>query len=467
MTYPLPPDTRAVGTGNPPADMNLVVDYLKGQGGFLLPAPQPVSRRAAYRPAAYSQQFQAGHGWTAGGAGTASSNMNDTSTFIRGTQCATATTNGTGVQSSISNTALSPPNQAGKLIRLIFKIDNVANLDHINFYLGTSNFANFFQWTPHTHSNVAGQQNYVQSGEWVTLTLQWADLVTSSGAFTMNTHGVPSVQSGFTCMRFAVYDNGAGPVTYHLQAVEVAADTSVTFPSGVVSVCFDDSYASQFALARPGMDAAGYRGTLFTIQDLVGSSGTYLTLAQLQQLAAVSGWDVQGHAWTGAAHAAGYNALTALQVQNEMRYLRSWMLANGFAGDVFAYPHGWFGPTTDGVAVDQIAAQYWAAARSIISDTSEVGPGPAMPLRMKSVTGINDGTALGGTTVASLVATGGLLDRCAANADWLILTFHQIITATPADSTQCTQAGFQTVMTAIGSYGIPVLPVADVLRNYS
>jgi hypothetical protein len=215
------------------------------------------------------------------------------------------------------------------------------------------------------------------------------------------------------------------------------------------------------------MDAAGYRGTLFTIQDLVGSSGTYLTLAQLQQLAAVSGWDVQGHAYTGAAHAAGYNALTALQVQDEMRYLRSWMLSNGFAGDVFAYPHGWFGPTTDGVAVDQIAAQYWAAARSIISDTAEVGPGPAMPLRMKSVTGINDGTALGGTTVANLVATGGLLDRCAANADWLILTFHQIVTTTPADSTQCTQAGFQTVMTAIGSYGIPVLPVADVLRNYT
>jgi hypothetical protein len=90
-----------------------------------------------------------------------------------------------------------------------------------------------------------------------------------------------------------------------------------------------------------------------------------------------------------------------------------------------------------------------------------------MPYRIKSVTGINDGISLGGTTVANLVAAGGPLDRCVSNADWLILTFHQIITGTPTDSTMCSQAGFQTVMSAIQSYGIPVLPVADVLRNYS
>jgi hypothetical protein len=222
-----------------------------------------------------------------------------------------------------------------------------------------------------------------------------------------------------------------------------------------------------FTYARPAMDVLGYRGTLFTIRDLIGASGTYLTLTQLQQLAAVSGWDVQGHAYTDAAHAAGYTTLTALAVQNEMRFLRAWMLASGFPGDIFAYPHGTFGATSDGVPVEQIAMQYFAAARCIISETAEPGPAPAMPFRVKSVTGINDGTALGGTTVAALTATGGLLDRCAASGSWLILTFHQIITGTPTDSTMCSQAGFQSVMTAVSAAGIPVLPVADVLRYYS
>jgi hypothetical protein len=447
--------------------MNTVVDYLKAQGGFLLPAPQPVSRRAAWRAATWQQIFQTGHGWTAGGGGLGSSNLNDTSTFIRGTQCASVTTNGTGIQSQIRSVAVAPPSLVGKMIRLTFKVDNVTHLGHIAFYLGTSSFASFFQWIVHTHSGVAGQQNYVQSGEWVTVDLQWADVVTASGTFTISSHGVPSVQSGFTCMQFATYDDAGGAVTVHLQAVEIVPDTTPTFPTGVVSICFDDSFQSMFTYARPAMDVLGYRGTLFTIQDVIGSSGTYLTLTQLQQLASASGWDIQGHAYTDVNHQAGYNTLTALQVQNEMRWLRAWMLSKGFPGDIFAYPHGTFGLTSDGVPVEQIAMQYFAAARCIISETAEVAPAAAMPFRLKSVTGINDGAALGGTTVASLVATGGLLDRCVSDGSWLILTFHQIVTGTPTDSTMCTQAGFQTVMTAISTFGIPVLPVADVLRNYS
>jgi peptidoglycan/xylan/chitin deacetylase (PgdA/CDA1 family) len=428
-----------------------------------------VTRRAAYRPAAWSQMFQAGHGWTAGGAGLASSNLNDTSTFIRGTQSASVTTAANGIQSQIRSVAVSPPSLAGKMIRLIFKVDNVTHLGHIAFYLGTSSFANFFQWIVHTHSGTAGQQNYVQSGEWVTVDLQWADVVTASGTFTISSHGVPSVQTGFTCMQFAVYDDAAGAVTAHLQAVEIVPDTTATFPNGVVSVCFDDSYQNMFTNARPAMDALGYRGTLFTIADVVAASNgtTYLTVSQLQQLASASGWDIQGHAYTDVNHQAGYNTLTALQVQNEMRWLRAWMLSKGFAGDVFAYPHGWFGNTTDNVPVEQIAQQYWSAARCIISETAEPAPAPAMPWRIKSVTGINDGAALGGTTVANLVATGGLLDRCASDGSWLILTFHQVITGTPSDSTMCTQAGFQTVMTAVSAAGMPVLPVADVIRYYN
>ena len=438
-------------------------------GSFLLPAPPPVSRRAAYRAAAWSQIFQSGHGWTAGGGGTGSSNVNDTSTFIRGTQCASVTTAANGVQSNISNTAVSPPSLAGKMIRLVFKVDSVTHLSHMAFYLGTSNFSNFFQWTFHTHSSTAGQQNWVQSGEWVTVDLQWDSVSTASGSFSLSSHGVPSVQTGFTCMRVAAYDDGAAAITWHLQAVEIVADTTATFPGGVVSVTFDDSYQNVFTYGRPAMDTYGYRGTLFTIQDLVAASNgsTYLTVSQLQQLASASGWDVQGHAYTDANHAAGYNTLTALQVQDEMRYLRAWMLSNGFAGDIFAYPHGWFGNTSDNVPIEQIAQQYWGAARCIVEEVSEVGPAAPMPFRLRSITGINDGTALGGTTVANLIATGGPLDKCAANGSWLILTFHQIITGTPSDSTMCTQTGFTSVMSAINSLGIPVLPVADVIRYYS
>jgi hypothetical protein len=355
------------------------------------------------------------------------------------------------------------------MIRLIFQISSSADLNYIYFYLGSSGFSNFFQWIVTTNDlNPPSDQPWVQSGEWVTVDIQWADVLEASGSYSLNAHGVPSTQTGFTCMRFAVYDNGT-PVTAYLQAVEIVTDTTTTFPQGVVSIGFDDSYENVFTYGRPVLDTAGYRGTLWTIAQDIGSSGTYLTQAQLQQLASASGWDVQGHAFTSAAHSAGYNELTALQVDDEMRYLRSWLLSNGFAGDLLAYPHGIFGSTTDNVAIEAIAKSYFAAARCIVSETAEVGPASPMPWRMKSLTGVNDGTSLGGTTVTALVAEGGPLDRAASSGAWQILTFHQILEtgSTPTDSTMCTQAGFETVVSAIQSYGLTVLPVADVIRYYT
>lgn len=428
-----------------------------------LPVMPPLSRRPTWRPASWAQLFQAGHGWTAAGGGVSSSNLNDTSTFIRGTQCATITTNGSGVQAQFREAGGTAQNMSGKMIRLVLKVDNVTHLNSLGFVMGTGNFASYFKWTATTHSAV--NPNYVQSGEWVTINLSWADVASASGSFSISSTGVPSTTTGLTDMEVTIVDDGTAGVTVHLQAVEIVPDTSVTFPKGVVSITFDDSYQNVYDLGRPGMDALGYRGTLYTIRDVLGTTN-YLTLPELQQLASVSGWDVQGHAYTGAAHTVGYPSLTAAQVNEEFRYLRAWMVQNGFAGDSFAYPHGMFSTTTDGVPIDQIAAQYWSNARCIISDTLETFA-PAMPYRLKSITGINDGTGLGGTTVTALTATGGPLDRCLNSGAWLILTFHQIITGTPTDSTMCTQAGFNTVLSAIGSRGIPVVPVSEVLKYYT
>ena len=438
-------------------------------GSFLIPAAPPVSRRPAYRPAVYAQIFQTGHGWTAAGGGLGSSNLNDTSIFIRGTQCATITTAANGEQAQINSPAgLSLPNMQGKMLRLIFQVASTTDLNYIAFYLGDSSFTDYFNWNVTIHDPTPGDLNYVNSGEWVTVDLQWADVFAAGGGYTINSHGVPSTYTGFTQMRFAVYDNSAGAVTVHLQAVEIAVDTTTTFPKGVVSITFDDSYQNVYDNGRPIMDVAGYRGTLNTIASVIGTTN-YLTLTELQQISQVSDWEVAGHAYTLAAHNAGYQTLTAIQVEDEMRYLRAWLLSNGFAGDLFAYPQGYFEDTTDGVPVGQIAMNYWCAGRTIINETSEPAPGMSMPYRVKAFTGITDGSGVGGYSVTALVAAGGPLDRCASNGSWVILTFHQIIPAggTVTASTQCTATGFQTVISALASYGMAVLPMGDVIRYYS
>lgn len=433
--------------------------------GFALPLTAPSTRKPAWRSASWQQLFQVGHGWTVGGGtGSASGNANDTSMFVKGTQCVSVTTAANGLQSQIRNTAMSAIDLTGKMLRLTFKLDDVTHLNHLSFYVGTGSFSNFFQWVFHTHSTIAGQQNWVQSGEWVTVTLSWSSVTTASGTYSLSTTKVPSTTTGFTDMQLAGYDDAAGAVTYHLQAIEVIPDTTPTFPTGVISITFDDSYQSVYDLARPGMDTLGYRASSYTIVDYIGTASR-LTLPELQTLNQFSGWEIAGHAYTNAAHATRYPNLTAQQVDDELRNLRAWLVTNGFGGDTFAYPGGNFSTTTDGVPVDSLVSRYFSAARCIISDTYESFTAP-MPFRLRALTGVNDGTGLGGTTVAALTGTGGALDQCVVGT-WLILCFHNIVTTTPTDSTMCTQAGFNTVMSAINSRGIPVLPVGDVLRLYS
>jgi hypothetical protein len=443
---------------------DLAVSGRLSAGGYALPLVMASGRRPAYRKATWSQQFQTGHGWTIGGSGTASSNANDTTDFVRGTQAIRVTTAGNAIQSQVRKLAGPAMDLTGKLVRLIFKVDDVTHLDRLEFLIGTSTFTNYFRWTVHTHSAV--NPNYVQSGEWVTVHLNWADITASGGTYSLNASGTPNSRSGFTDMQVNCYDDGAGAVTYHLQAVELVPDTTETFPNGVITISFDDSYASVYDLARPKMDALGFSGTMFNIAEAIGSSGVYLNTTQMRSMQDFSGWEMGGHAYGTAAHAARYTTMTEQDVADDFRKLRSWMVQNGFTSEHFAYPGGQFGKTTDGVPVDQIAARYFTSARSIISENVESFPA-AMPHRLKAVTGINDGTSIGGVTVSSLTATGGKLDRCLNNGDWLNLCLHKIVSGTPADSTEISQTGFNTLMDAISSRGIPVITVSEAMRYYS
>lgn len=427
------------------------------------PAYAPSGRRPKYRRATWSQQFQASHGWTPGGTGTASAEANDTSAFVRGTQSVRVTTNGTGKQSYVRKTGMTAMNLSNKMIRLVLRVDDVTNLSKLVFYLGSGSFANHFAWTFHAHSKTAA--NYVQSGEWVTVHLQWADVTSAAGTYSISASGTPSTKTGFTDMSFAVYDNAGGPVTYRVQAVEVIPDTATVFPKGVVSITFDDSHKSIHDLARPVMDSYGYSGTVYNIADAIGT-GTFLTIGQMRSMQDYSGWEMAGHSYANATHTASYPKLTAEQADEDFRKLREWLVGNGFSSEHFAYPHGAFQKTSDGVPVDQIASRHFTTARSIISETIE-SFAPAMPYRLKALTGINDGTGIGGTALSKVTGAGGRLDRCANSGDWLILCLHKVVEGAPATSTEIGKAGLTALMKAIDDRGIPVLTVEEAMAYYT
>ncbi|MEY7979520.1 polysaccharide deacetylase family protein [Streptomyces pilosus] len=432
-------------------------------GGLSTPPPYaPSGRRPKNRRATWSQQFQASHGWSAGGAGTQSAEVNDKAQFVRGTQAVRVTTNGSGKQSYVRRSGMDAMDLSGKMIRLVFRVDDVTDLAKMVFYLGSGGLKNYFSWTFHSHSKTAA--NYVQSGEWVTVHLQWADVKSAAGTYTVSADGKPSTTTDFTDMSFAVYDNAAGPVTYRLQAVELIPDTSEAFPKGVVSITFDDSHKSIHDLARPIMDSFGFPGTSYNIADAIGT-GNFMTVDQMRSMQNFSGWEMGGHAYANATHTASYPKLTAEQADEDFRKLREWLVSNGFTSEHFAYPHGAFQKTSDGVPVDLIASRHFTTARSIISETIE-SFAPANPYRLKSLTGITDGTGIGGAPLARLTGEGGQLDRCRESGDWLILCLHKIVEGAPKTSTEIGTAGLTTLMQELADRDIPVVTVEEAMAYY-
>ncbi|KUN99502.1 polysaccharide deacetylase family protein [Streptomyces resistomycificus] len=429
------------------------------------PTLLPRSIRAPrYREAGWRQIFASGHGWTASGSGVGSSNVNDTTTFIRGSQSFAMTTTGTGAVANIRRYGASAFDLTGKAIRLVFRVADVTRINQINFLVGTSTLANSYSWRVFTHATTA--QNQVQSGEWVTVTLQWSGVRSPTGTFTVGSTGIPSTTSGLTDMAFQVVDKGgSAPATVNLQSVEIIDGTVATFPTGAVSITFDDCYSSVWSLARPKMDALGYRGTIYTIADVVDTSGVYLTTAGLQAMQD-AGWGIAGHAYTVAAHNAKYTTLSTQAVLDELRQLRAWMVTRGFASEHFAYPGGWFGPTTDGDLIDQLTARYFSTGRGISSadNASETHP-PGQPFRMRSISGI--GSMAGGASPANpttMLAAGGALDRTASTGAWTILTFHEITSGAATTTNQCSITDFNSIMDGIAARGIKVLPVSDIYR---
>jgi peptidoglycan/xylan/chitin deacetylase (PgdA/CDA1 family) len=400
------------------------------------------------QPSQILTELQSGHGWTNNAGSTIATETTD---FIRGSQSVKITTGGAGAQANLSKTGMSSFDASNKAVRLRFKVlSGFSNMAEIGFFLGSSSFANFYKWS----IQVTASSRYVQPGEWCTITLSWHDATSS---------GTPN-RAALTDGRFYVIDNNTGnQVAVLWQSAELVPDGSATWANGVISICFDDVYASQWTGAKPTLDARGYPASAYVIGDYIGTAGR-LTLSQLQTLQDSSGWEIAGHASTGTNHTASYTGLTAASLESDIRTQRAWLNSKGLRGaDGTAYPLGQYGLTSDSASTLDIVRAYWGYARTTHSRTKETFP-PADRYRLRAISSIS--TFSGGVTPSSITtATTGEIDKCKANKSWLIMVFHDLTAGAPAATTQCQQSDFDAIVAAIAAAGVPVRTVADVLRT--
>lgn len=383
---------------------------------------------------------QASNPFTFSGSGATGSNA-DTSDFVIGVEACFVTTNGAGANTKISGTV--NLNMTGKSLVVWVKMVNYGHFlgGYPRLYLGDSGLTNGWYWKL---TESAGQP-WALDGEWLRITLPW-------GAATLV--GLPS-RSSLAVLTIQLFDDSTQAVTIHLGGVATMAEPAAPFPNGVLSLCFDDGYISQFQTAKPYLDKYGFRCTAYLITETLWNHSAYpgyLDLPSAQALEGYSGWEIAAHAYTAANHNAGYVSIGDAASLADMQAAKAYLRSQGFrAPDSFAYPLGVFDAGT--VANAQALFNSGRTISQLGGFPDETFP-PAQLSRLRSMAvSANSG----------IVNPEAYVTAAAANREWLLLTMHDI-QSSASGNLQLSTANFQALMDYIAASGIAVLPVSEVLR---
>lgn len=387
--------------------------------------------------------LQAGHTWSqSNNAGS----MNYTTDKYQGSQCLQITTLGNGTAAYVTSPRMTAVNLTAKSVRFWFKIDpaSESQLLRIVFYLGGG--ASALTWFSTQYIIVPADNNITlmrAADGWYGLTFNPAFFLSIT-----NTPDWTQVRD----FRFRVEDKSAGAVTVLLGGMEFIP-THASYPHGVVSINFDDGYAATDTIAKPKLDAYGFRATAYIIRDLLGT-GSYLSQAQLQDLIA-GGWEIEAHANTWVDHNTGFDALDTATASADLQAELAWLktLRSG-RPSVWAYPGGLFTPAM----ISAVARPLFSAGRTIVQRTLETMP-LGDPYRLRTFVVANTTAVTPNTAVGSLE---WLVDQAYATGGWLIPTFHNIVTS-PTIATEYATASFNTFVDYCNTKGIPVQTMSKVL----
>ena len=419
------------------------------------------------QPSSILTNFQTGHGFTT--TGTATVNLNDTSTFIRGSQSVSITTNGDGPSAYIRlNKELSPTlDLTNSSIRVLVKIDNPENLGELSLSVGDwngSSLRGYFYWR---RTGGSPKMEAFGDGDWRWFTFKWSDVFQGNGSYSLSADKTPSQRSGFNYIRLYVSDSGA-PVTLHVQSIEIMPVKTIVAPRAVSSVAFDDGWASVYTQAFPIMQTYGMRGTVYVIAELIGKPGR-MTLAQLKELQSC-GWEIAAHSMTTSGHA-GFNLLSSQQLRVEMSRLKSWLVNNGFPAKSIAYPHGNVTKTTDGVPIKNVVSEYFNNGRTVYGiefTETLIETIPAMePMKLHSLDSISDWYPVNNPrNPTNIISSTGLLQRTVREGGWFIQSFHDITSAPASATDKIKSSEFNMLMAAVASSGVDILTVSEVIDRY-
>lgn len=220
---------------------------------------------------------------------------------------------------------------------------------------------------------------------------------------------------------------------------------AVGFPSGAVSITFDDGWSTQYSNARPLMNARGFKGTYYLISQSVRDSyACCLNAAQVQTLKA-DGNEIGSHSVTHP----NLTSLTPAALDAELRDSKAYLESTfGVSVPTFASPYGLFNPAVL-AAIRSVYHVHRGGTAGLADADSYIDQLPSYVVHNT-------------TTVASVKA---IIDSAIAQKKWAILTFHDIVTASATADIQYTRADFTTILDYLKTKRVPVVTMSQGVAN--
>jgi len=174
--------------------------------------------------------------------------------------------------------------------------------------------------------------------------------------------------------------------------------------AGMVTLAFDDGYASAYTNGLPILDAAGLKSTQYIITGSLGQRG-YMTREQVVAMQA-NGHEIGAHTRTHP----HLSQVTPAQMKDEIDGSLHDLADIGIHATSFAYPYGDY----DDRVVDVVKSAGYGSARTVSSGYDSTD---ASPLLLKAKMVLPETTA---TNIKDWI------NESQAKGTWLILVFHRI-----------------------------------------
>jgi peptidoglycan/xylan/chitin deacetylase (PgdA/CDA1 family) len=341
------------------------------------------------------------------------------------------------------------PDLTGKEIVLWLKITGIANTPDFSFWVGNSGLGNAYRWSIAD----SGTDTWLRDGDWWRVTLPFGSATISGTTPPLDT---------LNSWELAIYDNGI-PITLQFGGFGYVPRQS-KWPNGVVTIRFDDLFASQFTTAAPYMARYGFGATSYVIAETLYNNaafgGGYATLAQAHTLEDLFGWEHASHADKAAVHnqtvgqggtgTVGYTAYPEAAQLDDMHAVQEYLRTQGFrAPGHFAWPQGAWDATSRACA-----RRVFSSAMTTKNANHESVP-PADPYRVRCYSPPNTVT---GAELTAEVA------KAVAGKEWLTILFHNIV-ASPGGSVDTSTESFTTLIDYLAAQDIPVRLVSEVMAQ--